>query len=242
MTADVAATASGSDDLDRLVRAAGDGDRRALGQVLHILRPVVLRYCRGRLGRADPAAAEDVAQEVLLAVLHALPGYRDQGRSFLAFVHGIAAHKTADAFRRRSRALPPAEPGTEEPDPRPGPEDVALRRDAARHADRLLDLLPARQREIVVLRVALGLSAEETAEAVGSTPGAVRVAQHRAMRRLRAAWALDDEEGRSDWDAAPRTGDPVLDALLADAGAALDELGGAGGAGGTGGARTGTSR
>ena len=44
---------------------------------------------------------------------------------------------------------------------------------------------PEKQREILVLRVVVGLSAEETAEAVGSTPGAVRVAQHRALARLR---------------------------------------------------------
>ena len=49
----------------------------------------------------------------------------------------------------------------------------------------LLRLLPEKQREILVLRVVVGLSAEETAEAVGSTPGAVRVAQHRALGRLR---------------------------------------------------------
>ncbi len=53
----------------------------------------------------------------------------------------------------------------------------------------LLKVLPAKQREIVVLRVVVGLSAEETADAVGSTPGAVRVAQHRALARLRAALA-----------------------------------------------------
>jgi RNA polymerase sigma-70 factor (ECF subfamily) len=51
--------------------------------------------------------------------------------------------------------------------------------------DKLLGLLPDKQREILVLRVVVGLSAEETAEAVGSTPGAVRVAQHRALGRLR---------------------------------------------------------
>jgi RNA polymerase sigma-70 factor, ECF subfamily len=38
----------------------------------------------------------------------------------------------------------------------------------------------------LILRVVVGLSAEETAEAVGSSPGAVRVAQHRALARLRA--------------------------------------------------------
>jgi RNA polymerase sigma-70 factor (ECF subfamily) len=54
---------------------------------------------------------------------------------------------------------------------------------------KLLDLLPDKQREIVVLRVVVGLSAEETAEVVGSTPGAVRVAQHRALGKLREALA-----------------------------------------------------
>jgi len=53
----------------------------------------------------------------------------------------------------------------------------------------LLDELPDPQREILVLRVALGMSAEDTAGAVGSTPGAVRVAQHRALARLRSSLA-----------------------------------------------------
>ena len=54
------------------------------------------------------------------------------------------------------------------------------------------DALPEKQREILVLRVVVGLSAEETAEAVGSTPGAVRVAQHRALARLRKS--MPEEE------------------------------------------------
>jgi RNA polymerase sigma-70 factor (ECF subfamily) len=58
----------------------------------------------------------------------------------------------------------------------------------------LLDMLPDQQREILVLRVIMGLSAEETAEAVGSTPGAVRVAQHRTLRRLRSMLATDNDD------------------------------------------------
>lgn len=49
----------------------------------------------------------------------------------------------------------------------------------------LLQVLPEKQREILILRVVVGLSAEETAEAVGSTAGAVRVAQHRALAKLK---------------------------------------------------------
>ncbi|KAA3432815.1 sigma factor-like helix-turn-helix DNA-binding protein, partial [Mycobacterium tuberculosis] len=57
--------------------------------------------------------------------------------------------------------------------------------DSVTRMNELLEILPAKQREILILRVVVGLSAEETAAAVGSTTGAVRVAQHRALQRLK---------------------------------------------------------
>ncbi|RDH10746.1 sigma factor-like helix-turn-helix DNA-binding protein, partial [Tsukamurella pulmonis] len=53
--------------------------------------------------------------------------------------------------------------------------------------------LPEKQREILILRVVVGLSAEETAEAVGGTAGAVRVAQHRALTKLKNQIAKEGE-------------------------------------------------
>jgi len=61
-----------------------------------------------------------------------------------------------------------------------------MNREFARHMARLLESVSDKQREILRLRIVLGLSAEETAEVVASTPGAVRVAQYRALNRLRA--------------------------------------------------------
>jgi len=46
--------------------------------------------------------------------------------------------------------------------------------------------LPPGEREVLVLRVAVGLSAERTAAALGTTPDLVRRVQHQALRRLRA--------------------------------------------------------
>ena len=176
-----------TDVSDELVARAMAGDRIAVGRVLTIIRPLVVRYCRARLGRERSfATADDVAQEVCLAVLTALPGYRVQGRPFLAFVYGIASHKVIDAHRAATRNR--SEPVAELPDAAEvtdGPEQRALRVELSAEMGRMLDLLPEKQREILVLRVVVGLSAEETAEAVGSTPGAVRVAQHRALARLR---------------------------------------------------------
>lgn len=182
------------DDLDALVGSAVDGDRSAVEGVLRWVRPLVVRYCRARVGRQEKtfASADDVAQEVCLAVLTALPSYRDQGRPFLAFVYGIAAHKVADAHRSAARNR--AEPVSEVPDAptlADGPEQRAMQGELAERMTQLLDILPDKQREILLLRVVVGLSAEETADAVGSTPGAVRVAQHRALGRLRKVLASE---------------------------------------------------
>ena len=176
------------ESLDAAVALAVAGDRDALQEVLATIRPVVVRYCRARIGTAERSglSADDVAQEVCLAAMTALPRYQDQGRPFLAFVYGIAAHKVADAHRASARNR--AEPTDEVPERisfDSGPEQRAIDADSAARMDALLKILPEKQREILILRVVVGLSAEETAEAVGSTAGAVRVAQHRALTKLR---------------------------------------------------------
>jgi RNA polymerase sigma-70 factor (ECF subfamily) len=182
------------DDLDALVGAAVDGEHDAIADVLRRIRPLVVRYCRSRVGGQEKsfASADDVAQEVCLAVLTALPSYRDQGRPFLAFVYGIAAHKVADAHRSAARnRAEPVEEVPDTPDLADGPEAQLMQAEFADKMTHLLDMLPEKQREILRLRIVVGLSAEETAEAVGSTPGAVRVAQHRALGRLRGVLAAE---------------------------------------------------
>jgi RNA polymerase sigma-70 factor, ECF subfamily len=174
--------------LDAVVAEAVAGDRDALREVLETIRPVVVRYCRARIGTAERSglSADDVAQEVCLAAMMALPRYQDQGRPFLAFVYGIAAHKVADAHRAAGRnRAEPTEIVPERASYEAGPEQLAINVDAGERMNALLQILPEKQREILILRVVVGLSAEETADAVGSTPGAVRVAQHRALARLK---------------------------------------------------------
>ena len=149
---------------------------------------MVQRYCRGRLGRTEGiiGSADDVAQDVCLAVLTALPHYPIKGLSFRAFVYGIAAHKVTDAFRAIGRNR--TDSIIERPDSpiiADGPEQRLLAAELAERLGHLLHKLTPRQREVLVLRIAVGLSAEETAQVVGSTPGAVRVTQHRALNRLR---------------------------------------------------------
>jgi RNA polymerase sigma-70 factor, ECF subfamily len=175
--------------LDAVVAEAVAGNRDALREVLEIIRPIVVRYCRARIGTTERSglSADDVAQEVCLAAITALPRYKDQGRPFLAFVYGIAAHKVADAHRAAARnRSDPTDVVPERYSLEAGPEQMALESESSARMNKLLSVLPEKQREILILRVVVGMSAEETAEAVGSTAGAVRVAQHRALARLKA--------------------------------------------------------
>ncbi|ABM12340.1 MULTISPECIES: sigma-70 family RNA polymerase sigma factor [Mycolicibacterium] len=174
--------------LDAVVAEAVAGDRDALREVLETIRPLVVRYCRARVGTAERSglSADDVAQEVCLAAITALPRYKDQGRPFLAFVYGIAAHKVADAHRAAGRnKADPMDVVPERFSGEAGPEQLAIDSESSARMAELLQILPEKQREILILRVVVGMSAEETADAVGSTAGAVRVAQHRALTRLK---------------------------------------------------------
>ncbi len=171
-----------------LTALAARGQPAAIESLLQHIRPMVVRYCRSRLGRITGHyhVADDVAQEVCIAVVSALPRYRDMGRPFASFVFGIASHKVADAVRTAGRLAIPTEDLPDGPDDGPGPEDVVLAYIEAKRAMSLLAKLPVQQRELLVLRIVTGLSAEETGNALGMSAGAVRVAQHRALARLRA--------------------------------------------------------
>jgi RNA polymerase sigma-70 factor (ECF subfamily) len=177
----------GEVEWDTGVDAVAAGDPGAVDRLLGAVRPIVVRYCRARLGRqqGNYAAADGVAREVCLAVLSGLRGYRRQGGPFLAFVYRTAAH-AADVAEVRAR---------------PGVRIPRQSRVAVRHvtedgpADRVRDMvqdLSGPQRDIVLLRLVVGLSVAETAAAVGSTPGAVRAVQHRALTGLRKALAVEE--------------------------------------------------
>jgi RNA polymerase sigma-70 factor, ECF subfamily len=186
-----------AEDLTAVAVRARDGDEDATAALLERVRAIAHRYCRARLATypAGQQMADDVAQDVCIAVLSALPRYRDRGRPFEAFVHTIAARKVADAQRTLARAARPTDDVPDDVDSSPTPEEEALNAADLRHAMTLLEELPEKLREVVVLRVAAGMSAEETGRSLGMSPGAVRVAQHRALTRLRRL-AVAAEEGR----------------------------------------------
>jgi RNA polymerase sigma-70 factor (ECF subfamily) len=168
-----------------MMRAALAGDdaayRRLLGEIARAVRPMARgAFSRARVGDAD---VEDVVQETLLAI-HLKRQTWDGSQRLAPWVNAIARHKIIDAMRRRgARRLEPIE-DFEAVLAAPEAEDPHNRSDV----ERLLEKLPARARDIVKSISLDGRSITETAKRLSMTEVAVRVALHRALKSLAAAW------------------------------------------------------
>jgi RNA polymerase sigma-70 factor (ECF subfamily) len=188
-------------DVEAMVRDARAGDTHALGRLYDTYRDRVARFATGRLGDAEKA--EDVTSETFEAVCRNLGSYQ-AGTDFEAWLFTIAHRRVADHFRRRSRrreveldeALLLADRGGRPalPGPLPpavgGPEEAVLAAEQRSEVAGAFRRLRADQQEVLALRVLGGLSAIQVGEVLGKSEGAVRVAQHRALRSLREAMGV----------------------------------------------------
>jgi RNA polymerase sigma-70 factor, ECF subfamily len=145
------------------------------------LQADMVRYVRAVAG-AD--VAEDVASQVWVEVLARAQEFRGDEGALRRLVFATARRRALDQhrrwWRRKVSLHPPGDRALERAAPE-GPDDVGRDRALA-----WIARLPKAQAEVVLLRVLGDLSAEEVAEMTGRTPGAVRVLQHRALRRLAA--------------------------------------------------------
>ena len=119
-----------------------------------------------------------------MAVAKGLPGFGGDERAFRGWVFTIARRRLIQSWRTQGRrpSTPVApEDLAELAGADAGPEPVVTARHAAAE---LVRGLPEEQAEVVLLRVVAGLEASEVAEIVGKSAGAVRVLQHRALKRI----------------------------------------------------------
>jgi RNA polymerase sigma-70 factor, ECF subfamily len=161
--------------------AARLGEEWAVALLWRDLHPRILRYLRVAVGDSD---AEDLASDVWLEVARGLGRFDGDEPAFRAWVFTIARRRVIDVGRRvQRRRTDPMSP--QQFDRAPADTLDALEtRLALDAALRRVARLPGDQAEVVALRVLAGLSTEQVSEIVGKRPGAVRVLQHRGLRRL----------------------------------------------------------
>jgi RNA polymerase sigma-70 factor, ECF subfamily len=168
------------DDASLVVRARDD--RQAFAALYDAYVDPVYRYCFRRLGSRE--GAEDATSLVFAKALAALPHYRDDNPSFRSWLFAIAHNVLTDELRSRRTDHSLAELG-DMVSQIPTPEEELARSEEHHTVQAMLALLPPGEAHLLEMRLA-GLSGAEIASALGITPGAVRVAHHRAVAHLRA--------------------------------------------------------
>lgn len=175
---------------DRIIALmrAGRTDE-ALALLVPGYRRRVFGLAYGILGDRD--AAEDVAQEVFMKVWQAFGSY--DGRARLStWIYAITRNAALSALRKRPRAVSLSEPAVEAQvdamdDGRAPPEDGDAR------LWQLVNALPDKQRQVIVLFYQDDRSIEEVAEMLGMPANTVKTHLHRGRARLAGALDADRE-------------------------------------------------
>jgi RNA polymerase sigma factor (sigma-70 family) len=132
---------------------------------------------------ANPAARDDLHQEIALRLWRALPGFRGEG-SLAAFVATVAHHVAVEWVAKATKHRTHAEVDPEWIDPAMQPEANALR---AQQRERLLQAirrLPLGLAEVMVLTLE-GFSQNEIASMLGIQSNLVAVRAHRAREHIK---------------------------------------------------------
>lgn len=166
-----------------LARALVEGDETALAAVYRRWSPLVHTLARRSLG--DPREAEDVTQQVFLAVWRGGAGFRPERGTLAGWLVGITRRKIADALAARTRRtdlvgaagglLALSDAGRARP-------EAVLDRVVVRHE---LARLPAPQREVLRLAFYEDLTQTQIAQRTGWPLGTVKSHARRGLHRLR---------------------------------------------------------
>ncbi|MGA4840038.1 RNA polymerase sigma factor [Streptomyces sp. G45] len=173
--------------LSRALADAQRGDDAAFATVYRWVHPGLLGCVRGIVGDE----AEDVASEAWLQIARDLRRFSGDGADFRRWAATVARNRARDHLRRRMsrpRLILAEGDALDVPDPR-DPAEQVIERLAADDTLELVLALPPDQGRAVYLGVVVGLDGPAAARFLGKRPGAVRMALHRGLRRLRAQLA-----------------------------------------------------
>jgi RNA polymerase sigma-70 factor, ECF subfamily len=167
-----------------LVERALAGEREAFEALYHRYQAIVYRFARVMTG--SPSVAEDVTQEVFIALMRDLARYKPQRAGLSTYLYGVAHNVTRARLRREQRfvnldKMPVAR------SERAGSDDPSA---ALARSEDLLRLrkaivsLPSRYRAVVILCDLQGLSYADAAAVINAPVGTVRSRLHRGRSLL----------------------------------------------------------
>lgn len=182
-----------------LVARLTTGDERAFTELVRRHTGRLTALARRFTGRPDHA--EDVVQDVFLALWRSPKTWTPGGPPFAAYLTRLAMNRCIDHSRRqRLRRFVGIEDSPEPVEPGQSPEAAAATRSEVEAVSRLVLRLPARQRAAILVAAEGGQSSSEVAAVLGISTGAAEQLLVRARRTLRAGLAAETKKDESDDD------------------------------------------
>ena len=171
-----------SSPLEALIKAANAGDKVAYGKFLSEVSVLIRRFLAKRMATDD---VEDVLQEILTSIHKARHTY-DGTRPGLPWVYAIARSRLTDYLRKHyaSRSdkkvnIDDVEYFLEAP--------VTESHELPEYMEVALGDLPEKQQKIITLMHVEGYTAKEVGGQLGMSESAVKVAAHRAYKKMKIA-------------------------------------------------------
>lgn len=176
------------DSTAALIQKVRDGDASARERLVERYWPKLKAWAHRRLPPAARSLADtdDLVQVTFLRALNHVGSFepRHEG-AFLAWLRQILMNAIRDEIRKAGRRGPHRELDEELPAAGPSPLEAALGRDAVERYDRAFARLGAEQQEAVFLRIEMGFTYEQIAEALEkNSANTARMVVSRALARL----------------------------------------------------------
>jgi RNA polymerase sigma-70 factor (ECF subfamily) len=176
--------------------AARRREPAAVTRIYTAYAPALFRFFMAAVG--DRHQAEDLTGTAFVSAIEALPGFRGPIEALGGWLFQIARHDLYDFRRKQARSrMEPLDDNLAEAAASAGaadPEDLAIDRLESGRVVAAMRQLSPDQREVLLLRMAGGLTAPEVAETLGKTTGAVKALQHRGLASLARVLGLRSPE------------------------------------------------
>ncbi len=175
-------------ELRALVARARESDPDAWEALYRRAYPRLFAYARRRL--ATEAQAEDAVSEAMTRAMHHIGDFTWSGSGIDGWLFGIARNVVYETYRESAHSTPtdPAALVSRATPSGGDPLDRLVSDEESRLLRAAFDRLTAGDRELLELRVVVGLDASQVGAVTGQRPGAVRTAQSRALKRLRGEY------------------------------------------------------
>jgi RNA polymerase sigma-70 factor (ECF subfamily) len=178
------------DDGDAVLVLAAQRSKAEFAPLYRRYVELVYAYCARRL--SDQTRAEDATSIVFTKAFAALRQFDPDKGTFRSWLFTIAHNVVVSEYRSTRITTPLQSVGAYHAFG-PGPEDWALANERDLALRESIAQLPADQRDVLELRL-IGLTGAEIASVLGRSHSAVKVAQHRALKRLRAALLAREQQ------------------------------------------------